>query len=770
MNMKKKCVGVLSGLFLLTTCVALPVSLSASAATAESVSYASENLKMTEGAATRMVSPYGLKFQATFTTEEAHEGNYGMLIVPYDYFAKAGVELAENIDYVTAFSTAYTEEKIAYEPIVVEGLTVKKNDNGDDCIEHSIVELKESNFDRPFFGVAFEKVGDSYKYAPYNNNKRSIMQVASAALNKHYNTTGGKYGEAELAELNKFVSTGISNAYANGFEYAISGDGVTGVGYTTSLSVNEGLMANWSSNNEEVATVDKNGVVTGVSEGTATITAENYIGGEKKTATLDVTVKEVQTSTLTFANLGMADKQAFTSHSFGEITISAEKNAGTQPAYYTSGEALRLYQKNGLEISAAQGYRIVAAKITATSDSYIAAQSEFVSTTATAIVNGSTVTLVPKVNSIQFTVKEGAEAQRYKSIEVAYVPNGEATAIVEEKTLTELSAMEAYNGSYQVTGTITALNETTGAMTITDGTTSVEVLNSFNADGSLHYSLMEEKPAVGNEVTLIVTPNKTESGFEISSARIQSYREVQVSEAMKITITKAEIEGLQIEEDTVTVPVKGAQYEDIAIVWTSSNEAVLSINNATGEVTVNKPEATAEDVTVTLSAKVGADENEITFTVIVQKKVALNQDITLTLDITANAFGDADIGSFSYALEDGVIQFSSSKGGGTTATKYFASDYIRLYQRGSSDTTGLGGSITISCAEGFEISSIVFTTAKALTAENSQIDGATVEYADKTATLTLTGDKNTVTLHNKGTTTNQRIDITGIQIIYKKVA
>ncbi len=58
----------------------------------------------------------------------------------------------------------------------------------------------------------------------------------------------------------------------------------------------------WSSNNEAVATVNANGRITGVSEGTATITAKSLDGGIVKTVAVIVTAAEVTEVTEVFAD------------------------------------------------------------------------------------------------------------------------------------------------------------------------------------------------------------------------------------------------------------------------------------------------------------------------------------------------------------------------------------------------------------------------------------------------------------------------------------
>ncbi len=773
MNVKKKSFWLLSGLYAFTMCAAVNATLlTRNAEAATPTVEVSKNLEMTAGAATRLDEPYGLKFQATIENGQEATGNFGMLIVPYDYFAKANVTISETTDYVTAFTTAKENGDIPYAPIVVEELEIKQTKEGKPCVEHSVVGLQQSNYDRPFFGVAFEKVEGGYEYAAFNNNVRSIMQVASAAINEYNygNLEAGeqeKYGKA-LDTLKGFVDTGISNAYGNSFTYAISGNQTVYEGYSATLSVNEGLFANWTSSDEGVATVDKYGVVTGVGVGTAEITAKNYADGQERTETHSVTVKESNSSVLTFGNLALANQAAFDSHWVENVTYAIEGDG----KYYTTDKTGRWYKGDVLKITADAGYKIVGATIQAPgtgTENGAGDVSYYTSNTAEiAVVAKDTIKLSAKdaagVTTLDLTNLKGV--RRIVNISVAYIADGSGVATPTEKTLTQLAAMEEFSGSYKVTANITDL-KATGAMTITDGTTTVEVGNAFSANGSTHYSLMEEKPVVGNEVTLIVTANKTDGGFEIPSARIQSYREVQVNEAMKISITKTEIEGLEITEDTVAVPVTGAQYADVAIVWTSSNEGVLSVNNETGGITVNKP--TDEDATVTLTAKVGADNEGLTWQVTVEKQANVGDIKELNLAVDSTNFGDAQLRPLNRTVEG--ITFEGAKGNTTYATTYNTGGntgaYIALYK--SKDlSNGTGSTLTITCEEGYNILSIEFTTKKAVAQTVCQATNGTITTNEKVITLTATTGVSTVVLTNM--TDDTQVDITNIKISCKKVA
>lgn len=154
-----------------------------------SASAATESgLSMSAGASIRLNEPSGVKFQAVLPAAEYRaEDNYGFLIVPNDYFSKAGVVLGETTDYVKAFTKAYEEGKITKAPTVVENLTAQTR--GELCyFEHSIVGILEQNYDREWFGVAFKKTGEGgtaeYAYAGFSDNIRSVQEVSSRALNK----------------------------------------------------------------------------------------------------------------------------------------------------------------------------------------------------------------------------------------------------------------------------------------------------------------------------------------------------------------------------------------------------------------------------------------------------------------------------------------------------------------------------------------------------------------------------------------------------------
>lgn len=112
----------------------------------------------------------------------------------------------------------------------------------------------------------------------------------------------------------------------------------------------------WSSDNENVATVDANGTVTGVAAGNAKITAK-FAGDDTyktSTASYELTVKLATTRKVTFdfSTFGYDNGQGVTEVKLEGITMTFDANGKTNsPTWYKTGTAVRLYAGNILTIS-----------------------------------------------------------------------------------------------------------------------------------------------------------------------------------------------------------------------------------------------------------------------------------------------------------------------------------------------------------------------------------------------------------------------------------
>jgi uncharacterized protein YdeI (BOF family) len=111
---------------------------------------------------------------------------------------------------------------------------------------------------------------------------------------------------------------------------------------------------------------------------------------------------------------------------------------------------------------------------------------------------------------------------------------------------------------YYIRATVeTITNAAYGAMVISDGTGSISVYGTYNADGSIGYAEMSEKPYKGDEVLLYCTLQNYNGTPEIKNARLISfkagtsnvnpddYADVTVAEAREATTgTKVKVDGV----------------------------------------------------------------------------------------------------------------------------------------------------------------------------------------------------------------------------------
>ncbi len=114
--------------------------------------------------------------------------------------------------------------------------------------------------------------------------------------------------------------------------------------------------------------------------GTATLT---------KTFTLAVSAKPAagaETVTIVASELGLANQDDFTTHTVGNVTLTAAANGGSNPPkYYSSDTAIRFYSKNSLTFSVASGYKISSITIEASSNQITADNCTLTNATATGL-------------------------------------------------------------------------------------------------------------------------------------------------------------------------------------------------------------------------------------------------------------------------------------------------------------------------------------------------------------------------------------------------
>lgn len=212
-------------------------------------------------------------------------------------------------------------------------------------------------------------------------------------LNKNY-TDVTIDSIANLAENDTFSCDTYVSANSGKYQFALANNftsvkgekvNVTGVTADAEISVNVGLTKKitasvepsnatvkgltYVSNNTEIATVDENGNVKGVAEGSTTITITS-VDDTTKSATVNVKVLKVDANNketaIDFSTKGYDNQHAITTENLDD-NIALSMSGGTNsnsPKYFTTGSAVRFYGSNILTITAKNGAKLSAVEIT----------------------------------------------------------------------------------------------------------------------------------------------------------------------------------------------------------------------------------------------------------------------------------------------------------------------------------------------------------------------------------------------------------------------
>ena len=144
--------------------------------------------------------------------------------------------------------------------------------------------------------------------------------------------------------------------------------------------------------------------------------------------------------------------------------------------------------------------------------------------------------------------------------EAPKLPEFGTTLTIAEMLALPLSSNQVTEGRYYVEATVDSVtNANFGAMIIKDSTGSISVYNSQNADGSVDYSNMADKPVKGDTVKLYCTVQNFNGTFEIKSAYIVEFKHNTVDEsaytAMSIADARNAAEGTKIKVSGVVAQI-----------------------------------------------------------------------------------------------------------------------------------------------------------------------------------------------------------------------
>ena len=277
-NKKLSIAAIALGICALSCAASGAVAFAAEAQTTEPTTI----LTMSEGASIRNFTPTGIRFTSELSTTKYNEligqgCTFSTLIVPASYVPEGGIT-KENYNTINA---AIVQAKNS---IAVDELAGKVTFSG------TLVGTDLQDFPTTFYNVPLTAVsyyanaeGTIVEFAS-NPQTYSIAYIASALL------ADGQTGPYYTQITNAVLSEGIS---FDAQSYSLN------VGETKATTLNsQGLKAKYTSNNENVVTVDKDGKLTGVDVGTATVTAT--IGD--KTTTANVTVNSIFSNNPTYSD------------------------------------------------------------------------------------------------------------------------------------------------------------------------------------------------------------------------------------------------------------------------------------------------------------------------------------------------------------------------------------------------------------------------------------------------------------------------------------
>ena len=286
--------------------------------------------KMVEGASIRCSDPLGLRFIAELgeseyadlkTEESGVTKKMGMYIMPWEYVSENGElsvtdysSVSSKLDYVFYSSDGSVQERL-YEYVDENG---KKYYRANGVISN----LKLYNYDREFVGIGYiaRTQGGKTTYTYTNINKEdNVRSSAYVAIEAHadeknaQNTTALSVFEKYINGAQLYNNWGVTQEDGgykyNGTKYDTIEEVVNAVGnFEYSLSLNKNIVyvkqngtyalettindvdkdvnfagahAVYTSSDEDVVTVDKNGKLTWKKNGVVTVTAE--FAGAKQT-------------------------------------------------------------------------------------------------------------------------------------------------------------------------------------------------------------------------------------------------------------------------------------------------------------------------------------------------------------------------------------------------------------------------------------------------------------------------------------------------------
>ena len=368
----------------------------------------------------------------------------------------------------------------------------------------------------------------------------------------------------------------------------------------------------WSSDNEDVATVDENGKVTAKAAGTAKITVKTNDGAKEAECTVKVTEASGETVAVTGVTLDLHEKEMIVGDSVTLNAIIEPADATNKNVSWESdNDDIVKVEANGKVTAVAAGTAIVT--VTTEDGNFkdtctITVEEPVVEVTGVVLDHSKLSINVDESKALTATVlPENAtnKAVTWKSDNEAVATvdnNGNVTGIAAGTAVIKVVTTD---GNFEAACTVTVntpvvvpesveLDKTTAEMTIGDEITLTATVKPENAaNKAVKWSSSNEAVATvdqNGKVKAIAEGNivitvATEEGNVTATCEITVKKPVVVASSVVLNKTEAEITVGDTLQLTATVLPEDAA--DKTIVWTSSDEKVAKVD-ADGKVTAIK--------------------------------------------------------------------------------------------------------------------------------------------------------------------------------------
>ena len=330
------------------------------------------------------------------------------------------------------------------------------------------------------------------------------------------------------------------------------------------------------------------------------------------------------------------------------ITASLNKNGGTQPAYYNTGTALRLYAKNKMTISAASGYNITKIVLNLGSSN-----TGTISTDPTGYsLATSTGTWSGNAASITFSNTASSGHARVESITVTYTkPSKKNYAVFKNKSIT-IHPNDEGNISEFVNSTPSDYDGT-----VYFSCSDIEG-NTFMFDDSDNSYLAVAE----GSVTLYASANAT-AKYNLINEELTINVE-KAKKAANISFATPSYTFTVFDENKTTQNVSNPN--SLSLTYTSSNENVANVDES-GNVTINDYAGTA-----TITATFDGDDDyyaaSASFDITVNRAQTGYAFSASSVDVTIGESFDVPTISAANPNADLTLTFSSSNSSVATVT------------------------------------------------------------------------------------------------------